>query len=131
MNKYFEWDEAKAAENFAKHGTSFLEAVWYSLRSGTFPCVSSARAPQRGVNVTTMRKTSVRKKLEAHRDGIRKEYRFDYSKAKPNRFASQMKGDTVAVILDPDVAPLFKSSESVNAALRAITASRRSSGSRN
>lgn len=46
------------------------------------------------------------------------EYRFDYSKAKPNRFANAT--PTVTVTLDADVAAIFTNSESVNKALRAI-----------
>lgn len=45
------------------------------------------------------------------------EYSFDYSKAKSNRFAADYH---VSVTLDPDVANVFKTSESVNKALRAI-----------
>lgn len=45
------------------------------------------------------------------------EYNFDYSKAKNNRFAADYH---VSVTLDPDVASVFKTSESVNKALRAI-----------
>jgi hypothetical protein len=35
------------------------------------------------------------------------EYRFDYSKAKPNRFAARMQDGPVVVILEPDVADAF------------------------
>jgi hypothetical protein len=52
------------------------------------------------------------------------EYRFDYSKAKPNRFAAQMGADTIAVVLAPDVATVFQSAEAVNAALRSVMTSR-------
>ena len=51
---------------------------------------------------------------------MRREYRFDYRKARPNRFASLMKDRTVAVVLDPDVAAVFQSSESVNSLLRSL-----------
>lgn len=51
---------------------------------------------------------------------MRREYRFDYRKARPNRFATLMTGSTVAVVLDPDVASVFKSSESVNVLLRSV-----------
>jgi hypothetical protein len=51
---------------------------------------------------------------------LRPEYRLDYSKAKPNRFASQGSAKAVVVLLDPDVAKVFRSAESVNSALRAI-----------
>jgi hypothetical protein len=50
------------------------------------------------------------------------EYRLDYSKAKPNRFAGRGSAKAVVVLLDPDVAKVFKSAESVNSALRAILA---------
>ena len=48
------------------------------------------------------------------------EYRFDYSKARPNRFASRLKRGSRAVVLDPDVAAVFSTPESVNAVLRAL-----------
>ena len=51
---------------------------------------------------------------------LRKEYRFDYSKAKPNRFAARARAKSVVVLLAPDVAKVFKTGESVNDALRAL-----------
>ena len=48
---------------------------------------------------------------------MRSEYDFDYSKAKKNRFA---KDYHISVMLDSDVADVFKNSESDNKALRAI-----------
>lgn len=48
------------------------------------------------------------------------EYRFDYRKAKPNRFAAALSEDTVAVVLEPDVAAVFKSSQAVNSLLRSV-----------
>jgi len=48
------------------------------------------------------------------------EYKFDYKKAKPNRFASRMKEGPLVVVLDPDVAKVFTTTEEVNKALRAI-----------
>ena len=65
--------------------------------------------------------------------GLRPEYRFDYSKARPNRFAGRSGTKPVVVLLDPDLAKVFKSAESVNSALRAILTavpSRRSRGPR-
>jgi hypothetical protein len=53
-------------------------------------------------------------------DGLRSEYQFDYAKAKPNRFAKRMGPGTVAVVLDPDVAAVFHSSQSVNVLLRSV-----------
>jgi hypothetical protein len=51
---------------------------------------------------------------------MRVEYAFDYSRAKPNRFAAQMGVNAVAVVLDPDVASVFDSSSKVNAMLRSV-----------
>ena len=48
------------------------------------------------------------------------EYRFDYKKAKPNRFASRMKDEPLIVMVDPDIAKVFTTSEEVNKALRAL-----------
>ena len=48
------------------------------------------------------------------------EYRFDYGKAKPNRFAIRFRSDSRLIMLDPDVAQVFTSAKSVNTALRAL-----------
>ena len=69
----------------------------------------------------TTRKASTRKPRAA-RDDLRREYRFDYAKSRPNRFASTLKGWTTAVVLDPDVASVFRSPESVNRLLRSVIA---------
>jgi hypothetical protein len=54
-------------------------------------------------------------------DDLQPEYRFDYQKAKPNRFAV---GNSVeklkVVVLDDDVAQVFTTPEAVNKALRAF-----------
>lgn len=66
-----------------------------------------------------MKRTSSPRRKPAP-DGKRPEYRFDYRKARPNRFAGRMKAGSVAVVLDPDVASVFTSSESVNSLLRSV-----------
>jgi hypothetical protein len=48
------------------------------------------------------------------------EYRFDYSKARPNRFADRVDEGRVVVVLDPDVSEVFTTPESVNKVLRAL-----------
>jgi len=53
-------------------------------------------------------------------DDLLPEYNFDYLKALPNRFASQKPKAPLTVTLDPDVAEIFKTSEAVNNALRAL-----------
>jgi hypothetical protein len=56
----------------------------------------------------------------SRRDELRTEYRFDFRKSRPNRFASRMGKDAVAVVLEPDVAQVFGSSKSVNRLLRSV-----------
>lgn len=51
---------------------------------------------------------------------IRDEYRFDFAKSRPNRFASRFDHDAVAVLLEPDVARIFKTSQAVNRLLRSV-----------
>jgi hypothetical protein len=65
-----------------------------------------------------MKKTPSRK-LRASRDPLERERRFNYETAKPNRFANRVKADAVVVVLDSDVAKVFRSSGQVNALLRA------------
>ena len=48
------------------------------------------------------------------------EYRFDYRKAKPNRFAAKMKDEPLVVLIEADIAKFFKTPEQVNNALRAL-----------
>ena len=58
------------------------------------------------------------KNNEVSEDDMLPEYHFDYSKAKINRFA--IKQAPVTVTIDADIAEVFKDSEAVNRALRAI-----------
>ena len=51
---------------------------------------------------------------------LRPEYRFDYAKAKRNRFAAIAQKGPLVVVLDDDIARVFKTPESVKAVLRAI-----------
>lgn len=68
-----------------------------------------------------MKKSSSRSR-KARSHGLRAEYALDYSRSRPNRFASRMGPQTVAVVLDPDVAQVFDSSRAVNKLLRSIIA---------
>jgi hypothetical protein len=67
-----------------------------------------------------MKKTRSTKRPAAGGDDLRPEYKFDYRKARRNRFADRYEPDTRAVVLDADVAKIFKTPESVNAVLRAL-----------
>jgi hypothetical protein len=54
-------------------------------------------------------------------DELRPVYDLDFSEMRPNRFAARLKGKSVtAVVLDSDVADVFRSSEAVNDLLRSI-----------
>jgi hypothetical protein len=53
-------------------------------------------------------------------DDLRPEYEFDYRQAKPNRFAAGLKPGGRIVVLEPEVAEVFHSSQDVNALLRAV-----------
>ncbi len=67
-----------------------------------------------------MKTTSNRRRRRGAPVDIRAEYQFDSRKARSNRFAARMKGSTVAVVLDPDVASVFQTSEAVNSLLRSV-----------
>jgi hypothetical protein len=55
-------------------------------------------------------------------DDLRPHYDFDYARSRPSRFASRLTDGTVAIVLDPDVAAVFRSDEAVNTFLRSAIA---------
>lgn len=67
-----------------------------------------------------MKKAPTRKSKRDTTGQLREEYRFDYTKAKPNRFASRADQLHLVVALDPDVSKVFTTPEAVNKALRAL-----------
>lgn len=77
-------------------------------------------ARQTEKNVRTMKTQTDEEMKEA--DELREHYSFDYSKAKPNRFASRFSEEAIVVVLDPDVAAVFTTSEAANQALRSLIA---------
>ncbi len=54
------------------------------------------------------------------RDEMRAEY--DFSKGVRGKYAGRISSEATLVLLEPDVAAVFDSSESVNSALRALAA---------
>lgn len=70
-------------------------------------------------NVKIMNKTSFDESSNFD-DEMLPEYRFDYQKAKPNRFATHSGKKMTVVVLDEDVAQVFTTPESVNKALKAL-----------
>ncbi|MCU1238184.1 MAG: hypothetical protein JWP63_6151 [Candidatus Solibacter sp.] len=67
-----------------------------------------------------MKTTSPPNEKTSRSNGLEPEYRFDYTKGKPNRFANRVHPGSLAVLLDPDVAKVFQNAESVNTVLRAL-----------
>lgn len=53
-------------------------------------------------------------------DDMQPEYHFDCRKAKPNRFAQQIEDGSLIVVLEPDIAHVFTTPESVKKVLRAL-----------
>ncbi|HEX7530148.1 MAG TPA: hypothetical protein VF333_03310, partial [Pyrinomonadaceae bacterium] len=58
-------------------------------------------------------------KRRSEKEDTQPEYDFDYTKAKPNRFAGRIAKDRMVVLLDPEVSKVADS-ESVNVALRQL-----------
>jgi hypothetical protein len=67
-----------------------------------------------------MKKTKTSDVVSSESGDLLPEYRFDYRKARPNRFASRVDQKRLVVTLDPDVGKVFTTSESVNSILRAL-----------
>ena len=66
-----------------------------------------------------MKKAASRTKPSTSSD-LLPEYKFDYGKSRPNRFAARLKENVVAVVLEPDVSEVFPTSDAVNQALRVL-----------
>ena len=67
-----------------------------------------------------MKKTRTARSRATASGDLRPEYRFDYRKARRNRFAGRMNKNRVVVLLDPDISKVFTTPESVNKVLRAV-----------
>lgn len=67
-----------------------------------------------------MKKARAGKATRRTRGEMRSEYRFDYTQAKPNRFATRVDPSRLVVALDPDVSEVFTTPEAVNKVLRAL-----------
>jgi hypothetical protein len=76
-----------------------------------------------------MKKTS-RRSSKTRTTDLRAEYAFNYSRSRPNRFAARLGPQTVAVVLEPDVAQVFDSSRAVNKLLRSVIAANSTNESR-
>lgn len=75
-----------------------------------------------------MKKIQASKQEKKVTDDLKPEYKFDYGKRKPNRFAGKKSEKRVVVVLDPDVAVVFTTPESVNNALRSLITANHAAG---
>jgi hypothetical protein len=105
--------------------TILLSNVFWLLASQSDNRGRELSAPEkrRRLSGETMKKTVRTPRREI--DHVRPEYQFDYSQAKPNRFASRMSRPVIAVVLEPDIAAVFDSSAKVNAQLRSAIVTRK------
>ena len=111
------------------HSREGRSCLWRSPTAGVeFALSAPGRLP--GASVEPMRRASRTRRTAP--DDLRPEYHFDYSKARLNPYAARVRRRAVAVVLDPDVAAVFPTSEAVNKLLRSVVAAvpRRSRGGR-
>ena len=150
MSYWFEWDAAKAEANLTKHGVSFEEAetVFADPLGWIYPdplhsrsefreiligssalgrlllvCFAERGSAIRIINCANRPSMSARntKKIAEGSDEMPTEYPLDHSQATPNRFAARMpRGRVVGVVLEPDVAAVFPTSDAVNRYLRSV-----------
>lgn len=74
------------------------------------------------VSEKTMKKQKDKTEV-TEQDSLKAHYDFDYTKAKPNCFAARLNPERLMVVLDPDVAAIFPTLESVNETLRVLATS--------
>ena len=67
-----------------------------------------------------MKKTQPHKARRTVQNEMATEYRFDYRKARPNRFAGRIADKQVVVLLESDLAEHFPTAKAVNRALRQV-----------
>lgn len=68
-----------------------------------------------------MKKTDTNEiELPESDDDMLPEYEFDYTRARANRFAQDTPGGSLVVVLEPELARVFQTSERVKAILKAI-----------
>jgi hypothetical protein len=86
-------------------------SLWYTLRKTT-RCGSSVRERPTGASGKDMKK--------AHRNGDEMRGHYDFSGGVRGKYAKRYAEGTNVIVLDPDVAEVFKDRESVNETLRAV-----------
>ena len=67
-----------------------------------------------------MKKQAIKSKATGRTDADEILPEYDFSRAKPNKYASRYAAGSAVVVLEPDVAAVFPSSGEANEALRAL-----------
>src|SRR3989442_1569657 len=96
-------------------GLSRDASWWLSTRSAESASGSSGPDERRSAREHNMK----RRRRGSGRTEVRKEY--DFSRGVRGKYARRYVAGTNIVVLDPDVAKVFRDSRSVNQALRALT----------
>ncbi len=90
--------------------------LWSRTQIEVKPYVTSTRGPQRREKGSGMKS-----KIQKVNDELRPEYDFDYSKAVRGKYHRRLieEGSNI-IVIEPDVAAVFKDSAGVNEALRSL-----------
>jgi hypothetical protein len=67
-----------------------------------------------------MQKALTKRRAASRSDSDEIQPEYDFSKGRPNKYASRYAVGSVVVVLDPDVAATFGTSKEANEALRAL-----------
>ena len=145
----FEWDPRKERSNLAKHGVGFEQAssIFGDRSSLTIPDPEHSQTEERYItigraftgkllvvvhtergnnsyhrvrgapadeNVSFMKESSNKSEQRRMRD------EYDFSQGERGKYARRYAQGTNVVVLEPDVAKVFRSSKAVNASLRKI-----------
>jgi hypothetical protein len=99
-----------------------VTCYWYALQSASQESFGlSVRDVLPGESETIMKRTDITENShDEAQDDMLPEYHFDYSKARPNRFARDIAEGSLIIVLEPELARVFKTPEQVKTILRAI-----------
>ena len=114
---------SETEERLVLIGVSRKQHSWWSpMSSAATSFESSALVLPAALSGSPMKKASNRKRARAVREEMLPEY--DFSKGVRNKYAARFAEGTNLILLAPDVAAEFTSSDAVNRALRAVIKSR-------
>ena len=145
----FEWDPRKERSNLAKHGVGFEQAstIFGDRSSLTIPDPEHSQTEERyitigraftgkllvvvhtergnNIRIISARRASRRERKFMKKSSNKSEQRqmrpeYDFSQGERGKYARRYAEGTNVVVLEPDVAKVFRSSKAVNASLRKI-----------